>query len=206
MRFTKCICGSPFLPRRAHTPTSRQKERIAVFTHLHFDHDDADMLFRAFAPKSLKEGEAGLVTRGTLDEHFAEFGQASLPKLVATMEQDRANGLFVVKFREYLAHMPEPIVQLGVEVVRAEIVRFHSAPTNARAGYYENPDASFSATVERIFPEQYDSSGNCYQQRKVVPLYAQNIRVVGPTLAKVQELNTKLSAGHLNRFLINAFE
>src|SRR3954469_18337454 len=106
MRFANACAALRFCRGEHPLLLLGRKERTAVFTHLHFDHDDADMLFRAFAPKPLKEGEAGLVTRATLDEHFAEFGQTSLPRLGATMEPDRPSGLFVVKFREYLAHLP----------------------------------------------------------------------------------------------------
>lgn len=171
-----------------------------MYTHLYVSHEDADRLFIAFAPKPLGPGECGAVTEATLDEHFSKYGQTYLAKFDATLEQDRVNARYVLKFRQYLAHPPRELVDIQITVIQAEIVRFNSAPTKAKAGYYENPANGFSATVERVFPTQHD------QYKKPIPLYAQNITVCGPTLEAVQDFNTRLSAGWWKRFLVNAFE
>ena len=171
-----------------------------MYTHIYVGKADAERLFKEFARKSLKPGETGTVTRATLDAHFAEFGMTYLPRLAAELEVERSKELYVLKFRKYLAHLPQEFAGMEIEVVKAEIVRFNSAPTGARSGYYENPKSGFIATVERVFPTQND------QYMKPAPLYAQNITVSGPSLAAVQEFNSKLSMGAYSRFLVNAFE
>ena len=171
-----------------------------MYTHLHVSTTDADKLFTAFARKPLGPGEFGAVTEATLALHFAQYSQTYLDKLGATLEEDRSTGLFVLKFREYLAHLPQELFDMKIEVVKAEIVRFNSAPTRARAGYYENKKVGFTAVVERVFPTKHD------QYKKPIQLYVQNITVSGPSLSAVQDFNTKVSTGSYNRFLVNAFE
>lgn len=171
-----------------------------MYTRLFVTHDDAEKLFINFGRKPLEDGESGVETLATLDEHFNVYLQSYLDTLGATLEIDRREGLFVLNFDRYLAHVPPEIKVSGVSVVRAEIKRFNSAPTKARAGYYEDSTTGFSATVERTFPAQHD------HYRKSVPLYAQNIVVAGPSLTDAQEFNSKLSCGFFNRFLVNAFE
>ncbi len=171
-----------------------------MYTHLYVSKLGAEELFKAFARKPLKTGEAGPVTGATFQAHFSQYGATYLAKLPAGLEPVYSEDLFVLKFREYLAHMPLELVDMSIEVLKAEIVRFNSAPTKARAGYYENPKIGFRATVERVFPKQRD------KYKKPAPLYAQNITVSGPSLAVVQEFNSKLSMGAWNRFLVNAFE
>ena len=177
-----------------------------MFTHLHISHAEARRLFECFA---WKPNPRGTVMRETLDQHFAEFSQAGLSRLgyATNLERDNGpDGLFVIKFRDYLPHMPQEIVDMKLKVLKAEIVRPRSAPTQARAGYYEHKPIKFSAVVERIIPEQWKQLGSSVSTVPVVPLYAQNIRVIGPSLAKVQEFNSKLSYGEFAHYLMNAFE
>ncbi len=170
-----------------------------MYTHIYTVRADAEKLFRELARKPLGPGETGLVTHATFNEHFTAFAVTYLDKLGAQLEINR-DGLFTLKFRRYLAHLPREFYDLEIQVTRAEIVRFNSAPTRARAGYYENPKTGFTATVERVFPTQ-DA-----RYKNPAPVYVQNITVSGPSLGKVQEFNTKLSEGSYGRFLVNAFE
>ena len=175
-----------------------------MYTHLHVTRNDARRLFAEFASKP---GGNGWVTRGTLDAHFAEFGQTYLGKLGAQLEEDRRTGNFVLKFDRYLGHLPQEITDMGIVLVRAEIVRMKSAPIQARAGFYEAPNLGFTATVERVFPaECAHYAGGTIRRGGRAMLYAQNIWVSGPSLEAAQEFNTKLSTGSCNRFLVNAFE
>lgn len=169
-------------------------------TNLFISRDDAEKLFTSFARKPLKDGECGFVTLATLDEHFSEYSQTYLDAIGAQLEIVYQKGLFVLRFDDYLAHIPRKLNEIDVSIAQAEIKRLNSAPTKARAGYYEDTVTGFAATVERTFPIQH------IYYRKQAPLYAQNITVVGPSLAKAQEFNSKLSCGFFNRFLVDAFE
>lgn len=171
-----------------------------MYTHLYVTPENAEKLFDAFARKSLGLGESGAVTHASFEKHFNDFPVTYLADLGASLERSRPNKLFFLQFSDYLAHTPQALLDLEIEPVKVTIRRFNSAPTKARAGYYEDVARGFSATVERIFPIQQD------QSRRPVPLYAQNIVVSAPTLKAVQEANTKLSLGQWNRFLVNAFE
>lgn len=171
-----------------------------MYTHLYVTPENAERLFDAFARKPLGLGESGALTLPSFAEHFSKLPITYLADLGASLERSRPNKLFFLQFNDYLAHMPQALIDLEIEPVKVEIRRFNSAPTKARAGYYEDTARGFSATVERIFPIQQDQSG------RPVPLYAQNIVVSAPTLKAVQEANSKLSMGHWNRFLVNAFE
>ena len=153
-----------------------------MYTHLFIDHDSADTLFDAFAPKPLKEGEIGVVTGATLDEHFAQYGQTYLGRLGCTLERDRRREMFVLKFGDYLPQIPQLLLDCNVEIMAAEIVRFNSSVTRAQPGYYEGPAFEVGAIVE---PVASDHSG----------LNAQNIRVWGPALDIVQEYHEKLCTG-----------
>lgn len=170
-----------------------------MFTHLYVSEADAKRLFEAFAPKPLAPGQFGAMTEATFERHFELYSSTHLGKLGASLDSEEPEGCYALKFREYVAHMPRELVDMGIELLRAEILRYHSAPTKARAGYYEDPASGFTATVERFFPTQAVSNNP-------VPLYAQNIRVSGPSLKAAQEFNSKLSSGSFNRFLVNAFE
>ena len=171
-----------------------------MFTHLYVTRDDAGNLFKEFASKPLSEGQSGVVTRATLDAHFAEFGETYLRELGAALAAVPSEGLFVLKFGKYLAHLPQEFARLEVLVVRAEILRMNSALTQARAGYYEDTESGLIATVERVFPTTQR------QDKGLTPLYVQNIMVSGPSLSRVQDFNTGLSCGHYEHFLVNAFE
>jgi hypothetical protein len=171
-----------------------------MYTHLYINHENAEKLFKKFAPKPLKSGQSGLVTMATFGEHFAKYSQTPLVKLGTALESEPSRGRFVLKFDRYLPSMPQELVELGVEFIEVSIVRFNSAPIKARAGYYADPKSGFTATVDRICPRQI-LNGSC-----TTPLYAMNIFVSGPTLEAAQEFNTKLSGGSYNRFLVNAFE
>ncbi len=177
-----------------------------MFTHLYISHAEARRFFERFA---WKPDSHGVTMRSTLDAHFADFSEAGLSRLGYGTRLNRDKGpedLFVIKFRDYLPHMPEEILDMRLRVVMAEIVRPRSAPTQARAGYYEHKPIKFNATIERIIPEQWKQTGNSVSTELSAPLYAQNIRVVGPSLAKVQEFNSKLSYGTFAYYLVNAFE
>ena len=173
-----------------------------MYTHLHITDDDARTLFTEYARRAW-DTRPGAVTHATLEEHFDEFSMTHLRKLGANLEQDYQSGTFVLKYNHYVPHLPQELAQHGIVPVSAEIVRFWNAPTKARAGYYEDAKLGFTAIVERVFPEQRTGYNN---RTPIEPLYAQNIRVSGPSLAAVQEYNTKLCTGAYNRFLVNAFE
>lgn len=193
--------SSPFLLRvSAYFYYLAESKELTVYTHLYINRNDARKLFDAFAPKPLKDGQFGAVTLPSFDAHFSEFRGTYLSKLGAMLEHERAEEMFVLKFDHYLARVPAELDKLEVIVVKAEIRRYNSAPTKARAGYYEDRQTGFYATVERVFPTQRD------QHTKPAPLYAQNIIVSGHSLADVQKFNTNLSCGFYARFLVNAFE
>ncbi|HMI09970.1 MAG TPA: hypothetical protein VK497_06250 [Candidatus Saccharimonadales bacterium] len=173
------------------------QQGATVYTHLSIDKDDAATLFDALASKP---GEFGAVTRATLDLHFADFCEVYFGALDASMWVERVGGRFSLRFNRYLPHMPELLLEREVKIVQAEIRRINSAPTKARAGYYEDRSMGFFAFVERVCPNLQNS------YKTSVPLYAQNITVGGPSLAKAQMFNSKLSCGHYGRFLVNAFE
>lgn len=173
-----------------------------MYTHVYVSHKDAERLFATFAPKPPGPGEWGVVTEPTLEKHFARFSQTYLDKLAALLEDVRSKDLFVLKFNDYLPYLPTELVDMEIEPVKVEIVRMNSAPTKARAGYYEVPSKGLTASVERVFPTQYTNNG----PRKMAPLYVQNIRVSGPSLKAAQEFNSKLSMGFYARSLVNAFE
>lgn len=178
-----------------------------MYTHLHVTRDDARRLFAEFARKPLRPGESGTVMHSTFEAHFNDFGLTYLDKLGAHLAEDRRTGNFVLNFDRYLARLPQEIVDMGILVVRAEIVRMKSAPIRARAGFYEAVGLGFAATVERVFPaECAHYAGGVIRRGGQAMLYAQNIRVSGPSLEAVQEFNTKLSTGSYSRFLVNAFE
>lgn len=170
-----------------------------MYTHVFVSPEDAKLLFIAFARRPLRPGEVGVVTGATLEEHFAECSQTYLAKLAAMLEQVRSEDLFVLKFDRYLPHLPVELLDMGIVPAKVEIVRFNSAPTSARAGYYEVSSEGLTATVERIVPTQHDRS-------KPAGVYAQNIRVSGPSLEAVQEFHSKLCEGLHARALVNAFE
>jgi len=112
---------------------------------------------------------------------------------------ERRSGLFFLRYCEYLSEVSTELVGMGVEVVGAELIRFRSAPTRARAGSYAWPRCGVTATVERVLPEagDHETSG---------ALYAQNVSVQGPSLQEVLECNSKLSQGHCGRFLVHSWE
>ena len=171
-----------------------------MYTHLYFTPEDAKRLFEAYARKPLRPGESGAVTEATFEGHFRQYLQTYLDPIGAVLKIVRHEELFVLKFNDYLSRMPKLIANMGISPVRAEIVRFNSAPTRARAGFYEDSKSGFSARVERVFPEQNT------HYRKSAPMYAQNIRVSGPSLEAVQRFNTRLCSGDYGRFLVDAFE
>ena len=168
---------------------------LTMFVHLYVGAADAQKLFEENGkdPSHALRGDSFL-------EHFNVYVECNLRRFGAILHIDRPSGLFVLKFRDYLAHLPQDFIDMEITIVKVEIVRFNSAPTSARAGYYENPKSGFTALIERVFPTQHD------QYKKPVPLYAQNITVSGPSLDAAQEFNTKVSTGSYNRFLVNAFE
>lgn len=173
-----------------------------MYTHVYVSRKDAKRLFATFARKPLGPGECGVVTEPTLEKHFAQYSQTYLDKLAAQLEDVRSEDLFVLKFDHYLPHLPTKLVDMEIEPLKVEIVRMNSAPTKARAGYYEVPSKGLVASVERVFPTQYTNSGS----NKMAPLYAQNIRVSGPSLKAAQEFHSKISMGFYSRSLVNAFE
>jgi len=176
-----------------------------MYTHLLIPPESAEKLY----PLSL-EGvaviggrrvrDAGRVVGASLADHFDQYTQTYVRRLGCTMEFERRTELFSLRYREYLAEVPAELIEMGIEIVGAEIHRFQSAPTRARAGYYVWPQRQATATVERVFPTQYDN------YRAPVPLYAQNIDVKAKTLRDAQGFNSKLSQGHFNRFLVDAWE
>ncbi|MBH2007414.1 hypothetical protein I8H83_02330 [Candidatus Saccharibacteria bacterium] len=177
-----------------------ESKELAMFTHLFVTHDNAEKLFTNFAKETFEGDGCDLVAPETFDEYFEAYGQTYLNAIGAMLEIVHQKDLFVLRFDGYLAHVPQKLNEIDVSIAQAEIKRFSSAPTKARAGYYENAATGFVATVERTFPTQH------LYYRKQVPLYAQNITVTGPSLADAQDFNTKLSCGFFKRFLVNAFE
>lgn len=173
-----------------------------MYTHVYVSRKDAEQLFAAFARKPLGPGECGVETEATLEKHFAQYSQTYFDKLAAQFEDVRSEDLFMLKFNHYLPHLPTELVGMEIQPVKVEIVRMNSAPTKARAGYYEVPSKGLAATVERVFPAQYTNGG----REKIPPLYTQNIRVSGPSLKAAQDFNSKLSMGFYARSLVNAFE
>ena len=171
-----------------------------MFTHLFTPNEDAALIFDILGRKPLRPGQAGAVTEATFGRHFDLYSQTYIDSIDAILEVDNAGNRFALKFRRYLAHVPQPLIDLRVRIIGAEIVRFNSAPTKARAGYYENEKDGFTATVERSYPAPHDLP------KVPVLSYVQNITVGGPNLAAVREFNTKLSTGAYNRFLVDAFE
>ncbi len=167
-----------------------------MYTHLYVSYTDAERLFKKFGRKPLGPGESGCVTRSTLDEHFSEFGMTYIDRLDASLEPDRTDDTFVLKFSKYLPHVPRELVEMGIKVLRVEMVRYNSAPTSARAGYYESL-TGFTATVENVVSTQ---------NGKRVGAYAQNITLTGPSLMAAQQFNSQLSEGGSNHLLVNAFE
>lgn len=164
-----------------------------MYTHVYVSSDDAERLFAAFKGKDKPE---------SFENYIDSYNMCFLPKLGAQLEIVRSSGLFVLKFDHYLPHLPADLINMEIVPVKVEIIRMNSAPTKARAGYYAVPSKGLEATVERIFPTQSSDK----RRKPVAPLYAQNIRVTGPSLAKVQEFNSKLSMGFYTRALVNAFE
>jgi hypothetical protein len=176
-----------------------------VYTHLVVAKESAEKLYPMVLEGAAYIGErqireAGDVVGETLDSHFHEYGIAYLKRPGCSMELDSSTGMYVLKFRDYLPEVPQMLMELQIEIVGAEIVRFQSAPTKARAGFYHWRGHEATATVERVFPTQND------QYKKPAPVYAQNITVKASSLAEVIEFNSKLSQGHFNRFLVDAWE
>lgn len=167
-----------------------------MYTHLIIRHDDAEILFDAFAPKALKPGEAGFITEATLDEHFKLYGRTHLRKLGASLELDYRTGNFILMFREYLAYVPEILEEMFIRIKSVEIRRFDTAPTSAKAGYYEFIDPPATATVERVVSRDSDKKS----------VYVQNIIVTARDLEEAQRYNTLLSTGQLGHRMVNAFE
>lgn len=174
-----------------------------MFFHIYVTNDDAKRLFVAFARKPLKPGECGPMTQPTFELEFAQCLQTHLDKLGAQLEIVRSADMFVLKFNRYLPRLPVELIDMEIVPVKVEIVRFNSAPTKARAGYYEFERTGLTAVVERIYPVQREMDGRA---KKGVPLYAQNIWVTGPTLAAALEHHSKLSMGSYARHMVNAFE
>lgn len=171
-----------------------------MYTHLLISKSDSEIVFLAMAKKPLKPGECGAVTEATLEEHFAKFSQTYMEQIDAILEKLTHRDCFVLKFRRYLTEVPTKLIDLKVEVLAAEIVRYGSAPTRAIAGYYSDPKAGMTAIVERVFPDQRVNS------RIPEPLYAQHITVTGRSLADVRKFNAALSQGHCNRHLVDRME
>lgn len=176
-----------------------------MYTHLPINRKWASVLYPWAIEGAAQLGDTklrdyGVIMGVNLDDHFARYGQAFIRRLGCAMEFERTTSLFSLRFRKYLPEVPQALQCMGIEIVGAEIVRFQSAPTRARAGFYHWTPRNATATVERVFPTQHD------QYKKPIPLYAQNIHVRAQSLKDAQEFNSKLSQGHFNRFLVDPWE
>lgn len=172
-----------------------------MFIHISVSKGDAKLLYdMILRDRRLAEGDNN--EPEVFSSYFAQYLQKYLDRLDANLCIDRRDNLYVLKFNGYLSRMPAILTSLHIIPIAVEVVRFNSAPTSARAGYYESFSAGFSALVERIFPVQYNGGSAV----KVAPLYAQNIRVKARTLDEALDFNSRLSAGLLGEFMVNAFE
>jgi hypothetical protein len=113
---------------------------------------------------------------------------------------------FLLEFNGYLPDVPEFLNELDIVPIGAEIKRFDSAPTKATAGYYvwQEEGRNATATVERIFPKQFDLTSS--QNEPVVPLYAQNILVKGSSLPIAREFHNMISQGLADKFRTDTWE
>ena len=160
-----------------------------MYTHLYVSKADAEKLFAKLERKPLG-----------FDAHFRLTTSTYLVMLGATLEIAPPKGLFVLKFGGYLAHLPQALVDMKIEIIEAEIVRINSEPTRARPGYYESPEDGITATVERVI------TTTLYGNTLFAPSCADNMTVCGPSLSSVQTFNSELSTGDCDRFLVHGFE
>lgn len=133
------------------------------------------------------------------DEHFVAHDTIELHNLGVTMGIDRETDLFYIDYTEYLTELPERLKPL-VKLARVELMRPNSAPTQARAGFYRWPDLDAQATVEHVFPARLG------QTEVSTPFYVQNIKVSGPSIEDTTRLNSDLSRGLCEEYLVHAWE
>ena len=137
----------------------------------------------------------------TFTTYFNKYmGGAALHFLGCQLLPSHLDGPFVLQFDHYLAEVPAQLAKLGITPIGAKLTRINTAPTRARAGFYRSAKQRATATVERTFPVHQQ------QERKLPPLYVQNIVVTADTLANAAAFNTLVSLGQANRFLVHAWE
>lgn len=175
-----------------------------MYTHLIIGPEDANYLFNEFSAQATRthqypEG----ISEDSFSEYFARYTQTYLDRIGCHLQVDRTTGNYKLLFREFLPRIPQLLDGLGVTIIGVEIVRFHSLPTKALAGYYKWPAKRgvATATVENVVPHATDSQFKAVYK----PIGAQNITIKAANLAEAIHFNTKLGMGHFNRFLVHAF-
>lgn len=133
-----------------------------------------------------------------LVEHLKRVERYKLPRHECALQYRVRGPQFVLHYDDYLPEVPHELVEAGIVIIRAEIIRHMIEPTEALPGYYRwtgHDDAT--AKVENLYPKQ-DTKAGADPSTAPGPHYAQRINVTAPSLAEVDRFHSLLCLGELD--------